>query len=390
MYPHQAARLTEALQGAGVEALVATSPGNVAYITGYRRPPWLGSGSERFAVFAVQGNALVVPAVDVPAVVADGADADHVVCFGDVRAAVAERASADAKRVLDILAGRCASPAAAVARALEMLGVPAGAVGVDESGLGHDGWERVTSGLGGGRAVSVAAALGAARRVKGPYEIECLARALAACEEALNEVIQALEVGMTEREAAQLFATGVIKRGGMPTAVLVATGERTAIPGAWPGERALRRRELVRLDVGCVVKGYHASLARMAVMGEPTGSPDAVYPALPAALEAAIGAVRAGVPASTPHAAAVQAARAAGLGTYDAAGAGHGIGLAPCEEPLLSPARETPLLAGEVLCVEATHLELGSAGHGVRDTVVVTTSGAQVLNRSSRGLCVLD
>ncbi len=390
MYPHQAARLTEALEGAGVEALVATSPENVAYITGYRGPTRLRLDRERLAIFATQGNALVVPAVDVPAIVADGADADHVVCFGDVRAAAAERASADAKRVLDILASRCASSAEAVTRALELLGVRAGIVGVDESGLAPDGWERVTSGLGGRRAVRGAAALRAARRVKGPYEIECLARALAACEEALNEVIQALEVGMTEREAAQLFATGVIKRGGTPTAALVATGERTAIPGAWPGERALRRRELVRLDVGCVVKGYHASLARMAVMGEPAASPDAVHPALQAAVEAAIDAARAGVLASAPHAAALEAARAAGLTTYDAEGAGHGIGLEPYEEPLLSPATATPLLAGEVLCVEATHLELGSAGHGVRDTVVVTTSGAQVLNRSSRGLCVLD
>jgi Xaa-Pro aminopeptidase len=128
----------------------------------------------------------------------------------------------------------------------------------------------------------------------------------------------------------------------------------------------------------------------MAVMGEPGASPDAVHPALQAAVEAAIDAVRAGVPASTPHATALEAARAAGLATYDAERAGHGIGLEPYEEPLLSPATGTPLLAGEVLCVEATHLELGSGGYGVRDTVVVTTSGAQVLNRSSRGLCVLD
>ena len=37
MYPHQAERLTEALEAPGCAALVATAPENVLYVTGPER-----------------------------------------------------------------------------------------------------------------------------------------------------------------------------------------------------------------------------------------------------------------------------------------------------------------------------------------------------------------
>ena len=35
MYPHQAERLSAALEGGALDALVASSPANVAYVTGF-------------------------------------------------------------------------------------------------------------------------------------------------------------------------------------------------------------------------------------------------------------------------------------------------------------------------------------------------------------------
>src|SRR5262245_12021647 len=59
-YPHQSERLSQALARAGLDALIASSPANVAYVTGL-----LTSGddrSRRYAVYSPQGTALVVPA----------------------------------------------------------------------------------------------------------------------------------------------------------------------------------------------------------------------------------------------------------------------------------------------------------------------------------------
>src|SRR2546427_9495662 len=101
------------------------------------------------------------------------------------------------------------------------------------------------------------AALARARAVKGPWELECLARALLIAEEAVNEVLQMLEPGVEERDAATLYEAEVVKRGAEPSATHLAMGERSALPTT-PSARALWPGGLVRLGVGCVFKGYHS------------------------------------------------------------------------------------------------------------------------------------
>src|SRR5262249_60334278 len=106
--------------------------------------------------------------------------------------------------------------------------------------------------------------------------------------------------------------------------------------------------------------------------------------------ERAIGAVKAGVTATSIHAAAVKAAHGAGLGQFVASHVGHAIGLEPYERPKLAPGVETPLEAGEILRIELRHFEMGWAGLHVKETLLVTTGGARSLNRSNRGLIVLE
>ena len=79
MYPHQAERLTRTLESRGLAALVATSVENVAYVTGFRSLTKEVYRTPSFAVFAPGGTALVVPAVDLSAIVADAVAVDHVV-----------------------------------------------------------------------------------------------------------------------------------------------------------------------------------------------------------------------------------------------------------------------------------------------------------------------
>ena len=66
------------------------------------------------------------------------------------------------------------------------------------------------------------------------------------------------------------------------------------------------------------------------------------------------------------------------------------IGLEPYERPKLDRGNQTQLVAGEVLRIETPHYEHGWAGLNVKETVLVTSGGARVLNRSRRGLVVLD
>jgi Xaa-Pro dipeptidase len=387
MYPHQAERLCDALDRAGLAALVGTSPANLAYIAGFRRQLERSFGSHQFAVFTPRATALVLPVADSPTIVAEGADADEVMQFDPVPMA---GSPASDRRPRDSGSRETAGAVAALATALERLGVRHGPIGLDESWLTHSAWKRLVEGLPGIHVVAASHHLAAARRVKGPYEIECLGHALRISEEALDVVIQTIERNTTEREAATVFGVEVLKRGAWPRPPIVAVGQRAAIPAPTPTDAPLRPGALVRFDVGCLYKGYHASVARTAVLGEPTQQHETAYKALQASLEAATAEMTAGTSVGRVFLSAVDVVRASGLPEHAGTIVGHGIGLDPYEPPALGPDHEPLLELGEVVCLEVSFYDPGAAGLSARDTILVTSAGGRALNRSHHGLVVLD
>jgi Xaa-Pro dipeptidase len=390
VYPHQTERLTEALTRGRLGALVATSPDNVAYVTGRSGFTEDRHDTGTFAVFTPKATALVVPAFAVPAVVAEAVDVDHVVCHGELVAAFPERQSAEVRRIQEIVSATASSPADALVAALALTGIHGESVGLDESRLGPAAWQNLVGRLSGLEAVPAAEHLMEARRVKSPYEIECLDRALRIAEEALDVVIQALERGMTERDAAMLYAGEIVKRGATPLRVVVAMGDRTWIPTPRATERALRSGDLVRFDVSAMHRGYCGGVARTAVFGVPAPQAERAYLALQAGLEAASDAIRPGASADQIVETAARVIMAEGLPRRACRLLGHGIGLASLERPELASGGEALIEAGEVLCVEAPYYDIGSMGLAVRDTLLVTSAGARAMNRSRHDLVVLD
>jgi Xaa-Pro aminopeptidase len=390
MYPHQAERLSQTLESAGLAALVGTTAENVAYITGFRSLNHAVFRTLHFALYTPRGTALVGPAVEVAPIIADGVEVDHIAVFGGFVAQYAEPLGEMEARIRAAAERRHPSPGHAVAAALDALGVTSGVIGLDEGGLTHPAWEGVTARLAGFTVVPAADRLWSARRVKSPYEIECLEKSLQLTEEAVDAVLQKLEPGATERETVAAYGAEVLKRGGTPYPASIAFGERTWIVAPPPTDRPLRRGDLVRFDVGCVFKGYYSSLARIAVMEEPDHRQQAAANAVQAGLEAAIKAIAPRTAAGRVHEAAVSATRAAGLPAFQRYHVGHGIGLEPYERPKLMAGNATPLEAGEVLRVEIPYYEVGWAGLNLRDTVLVTATSSHVMNRSVRSLVVLD
>ena len=390
MYPHPIERLTAALEREGLAAVVAASAANVFYMTDFR-----GFGDEivrpeRFAVWTPRGVGFVVPAADVAHVISEGVEVDHLAAFGDAACSYAEKLTRDEERVREAIERREPSADHALIAALNALGVSGGRIGLDESTSTPASWERLTAQLAGFTVVPGAAALLTARRVKSPYEIECLGRALWIAEEALNAVLQMLKPGVTEREAAEVYQSEVLKRDATPYPPSIAFGERTWITRPPPTDRALKMGDLARFDVGDVFKGYCSSVARTAVMGEPTERQASALEAVQAGLGAGIDAVKPGATAGAVCEAVVSRVRAAGLPDFRCSRVGYAIGLEPYEAPALEAGETAALEAGEVLCLDAAHLEIGSGGVALRDTVLVTTTGSRVLNRSVRGLVVLD
>jgi Xaa-Pro dipeptidase len=391
MYPHQLERLTGALADHRVAALVGTTPANVAYLTGFASVSRIVyPESAVLAIVAPEGTALVIPTIDAPAVAEAGVRVDHVVPYGHFVFDYAEAPGDTGRRVREWTSRTAASAGAAVRVGLDALGVRAGVIGLDEAGLVPSAAREIVAALDGREVVDGGRALLEARQVKGPWEIEALERALLIAEEALNAVIQMLKPGVSERDAVELFETEVRRRGATPCCGLITFGPHTALPAVPTSGRTLRAGELIRLDVGSVWNGYHADVTRTAVMGTPDPRQEAVFDALLRGVDAAIDAVRPGATAGAIFAGTVDAVRAAGLSGYRRHHVGYGIGLDAREPPILEAESKTPLEAGMVLRVETPYYEQGWGGAQVKETVLVTRTGTRVMNRSHRGLVILD
>ena len=389
MYPHQAERLDAALEQAGVDALVVSAPADVAYLTGFWSLSQEVYDAELLGVYSKAGTALVIPTIDAPAFATGDAAADHIACHGRFFVDLAEGAADAARSAARLAAEPAGTAAEALARVLAALGVGKARVGLDTARLPRGAADALTSALAGAKVSSAPGAVARARLVKGPWEIDCLAQGLRIAEEAIHEVLGELKPGTTEREAVALYDRVVTSKDATPYAVTITFGENSALPAAHPSERALRAGELIRFDLGCVFKGYRADVARMAVFGEPDARAQRAYEAVEAGVEAALAAIKPGAGGGAVFDAAVAAVRTAGLTGFRRHRVGHGIGLEPAEAPWLAPGGEV-LEAGMVVRAETPYYELGAFGINVKETALITRGGTAVMNRSHRGLVVLD
>jgi len=388
MYPHQIERLDAALHKFDVDALVATGPADVAYLTGFSSFSRAVYPADVAAVYAKSGRtALVIPTIDAPEFVLGDATADEVACHGRFFLNVGEGADQHARRAGTLAADATDTAAEALTRILDGLQLGRARIGIDDPA--PPGAVPIAAQPSRFRIAPTAGAVAWARTIKGPYEIDCLARALHIAEEAVHTVLGELEAGATEREGVGLYERAVAARGATPYAAIIAFGPDTALPAAPPGDRALRTGELVRFDVGATFKGYRGDVARMGVLGEPAPHAQRIYNAVEAGVQAAVDAIAPGVAARAVFEAAVNAVRAAGLPEFRRHHVGHGLGLEAAESPWLRPDGES-LDTGMVLRVETPYYELGAFGVAVKETLLVTRGGATVVNRSHRGLVVLD
>jgi Xaa-Pro dipeptidase len=390
MYPHQAERLGAALARHRLDALIAASPANVTYVTGFsslarRVYPTL----ESYAVVTREATALVVPTIDLLAVLEGDVDLNHLACHGRFHLDTEQARGETARHFAALVAEPAATAGEALVEVLRRLGVGAGRLGLDDALIPSPAAAAVRQALGGYAVESASEAFATARQVKSPFELDALQRALHVAEEAINVVLALLAPGVTEREAAEAFEREIIAQGARPYCTIVAFGPGSAVPAPWPTDRTLRAGDLVRFDLGCSVKGYHSDVARMAVMGEPTERQQGMFDAIHAGLEAALDAVRPGASGGAVFEAAVTAARKAGLARFDRHHVGYGIGLEPAEAPRLAPGGAA-LEMGMVLRVETPYYVVGETGLNVKETVVVVRTGATAMNRSHRGLVVLD
>ena len=390
MDSHHRARLLTVMEAEGWDALVATTPENVFYTTGFRSMAHaMFRGLEEYGVFTRAGTGLVIPFIDATGVAADGVTVDRLACYGTFYFNYADDPGDVGRRVREITAAPAASPVDALARVLGDLGVLGGRLGVDEGYLFPAAWEKVRDRVDPAAIAPAYQAFRAARMVKSPEEVRRLERAARIAEDGVAAVLAMLKPGVTEREAARAFEAEVLAKGAEPFFTVITMGERAALADVYPADRALQPGDMIRFDLGCVLDGYRSDIARTAVLGQPSDKLARYYGAIREGERQAIAAMKPGVPVSRIFEVGVRATRESGLPHYQRNHVGHGIGLEPYDPPTLNASTAMPLEPGMVFCVETPYYEHGWGGVQVEDAVEITAAGVRMLTRSSQELQVL-
>ena len=230
------------------------------------------------------------------------------------------------------------------------------------------------------------------RMRKTAAEVDALREAGAAIDRVHQRMEEWLRPGRTEREVAHDIASAIVAEGHVRADfVIVASGPNAASPHAEVSERVIATGDPVVVDIGgTTLAGYCSDSTRTyAVGGEPPADFTEYYAVLLAAQKAQCDAVAPGITAEAVDARGRELITEAGHGDHFLHRTGHGIGLETHEEPYIVSGNALPLEPGMAFSVEPGIYLAGRHGARIEDIVVVTDTGTERLNTTSRDLVVV-
>jgi Xaa-Pro aminopeptidase len=352
------ARAQERISALGADAALITSPPNVRYLSGL-----------------ASSNAAVLLPARYPGVLAT--DSRY--------AEAARRDCAD----LELIVERAIEPA------LVRLAAEAGAatLAFEAQEMTVERHAALAELAGAPRLVPLGRVVEDLRMVKDEAEIDLLRRACEITSAALGDVIGELAPGRTEREIALAVERAMTDRGadGLAFDTIVASGPNGAIPHHVPGSRRLEAGDLITIDCGALVEGYHADMTRTVALGQVSDWQREIYDLVFEAQAAGVAAATVGTDVSDLDAVARDLIEAAGYGGFFQHGLGHGVGLEVHEAPIIGYDRTGTLVDRVPVTVEPGVYLPGRGGVRIEDTLVVRAGAgaAEILTMTTKELLVL-
>ncbi|QNK00651.1 M24 family metallopeptidase [Dyella telluris] len=243
--------------------------------------------------------------------------------------------------------------------------------------------ERLRAVLGGTSLDDASAIVDGCRMCKSPAELALMKQATAMTLQVHRLAAGLMREGISRGELVRFIdeAHRAMGADNGSTFCIVQFGQATAYPHGVPGEQYLQPDELVLIDTGCTVQGYHSDITRTYIFGRPSAEQARIWELEQAAQRAAFEAIRPGVSCETVDAAARRVVEKAGLGPdYQLPGiphrTGHGCGMSIHEAPYLVRGDRTPLQPG--MCASNEPMIVVPDRFGVRleDHFYVTENGA--------------
>ncbi|MBI4460109.1 MAG: aminopeptidase P family protein [Acidobacteria bacterium] len=355
-FSQRLAKLRDSLAAKKLDTLLVSSLPNVQYLTGF-------SGSA--------GLVLATPAISI--------------LFTDSRYDLQAREEVKSSRVAIVKGDLLA---AAAKRLPKERG---GRIGFEGQAVSYQAYRRLRALFPGKRLVATSGLVELLRMEKSEAEIAQIRRAADVASRALAETLPLLRPGISEREVAAEIEYRMRRHGAERPSfeTIVAFGDHAALPHARPGDRRLRPKECILMDLGAILGGYASDMTRTVFLGEPSRRSSRMYRAVLEALREAEEVVRTGIPSSQVDAAARRVLKRYGYGRYFTHSTGHGVGREVHELPRLAPEQIQPLPQTAVITVEPGVYIPGFGGVRIEDMVVVRKEGPELLTPAPKEMLIL-
>ena len=389
------ARLKELMDRHALDAVIATCPENVTYLSGFwAMSQWVRRGPQAYVLFPKDEQQ--------PCIIANSGILDLVPdqkpWISEIRRYGYFQLDADASATLDaddLLQQKLFSSHAykdsvdALVAAMKEKGLERGTIGIDEMGITPQCMDQLTAALPNAKFIRSFSVFERARSIKTSGEIEILRRAARATEMAIDAALAIATEGVTEREMLREFNACLARNDTAPVVGCIGFGNRSAMINVQPSDRTLKRGDLIRFDVGGRHRHYRSDMARGAVLGEPTEKLSKYYRAVEKGVLRGYDIIKPGLKVSDLFKEIVATVQKEGIPHFKRSHVGHGIGVDGYDPPNISESSTDVLEEDMVICVETPYYELGFAGVQVEDMVRVTKDGAESLMTLPTGLRIL-
>lgn len=229
------------------------------------------------------------------------------------------------------------------------------------------------------------------RLIKEPEELTTLKKAAEIADAAFEHIQSYIKPGVKEIEISNELEFFMRNQGATSSSfdIIVASGNRSALPHGVASTKEIQNGDLVTMDYGAIYQGYCSDITRTVAVGEIDTELKKIYDTV---LEAQLRGVRGIKPrlsGKEADALTRDYITQKGYGEYFGHSTGHGFGLEVHEGPSLSYRSEVILQPGMVVTVEPGIYVPGVGGCRIEDDLVITEVGNERLTVSSKELIQL-
>ena len=275
--------------------------------------------------------------------------------------------------------------------ALDQLGARGKTIGVEGLHMRFFEGEIIRQSAPGATVVDATEPLAELRLIKDADEIASLRRAIDISERALQAMLDEVQVGMSEIEAAAILEGHIKALGGdgLSFGTILHAGANTPLPHSGPLDYRIQHGEPLIVDFGATYEGYCADITRTVFVGAVTDEQREFYAVVQRANEVGRQAACPGVTCESVDMATRQVFIDAGYEQLLRHRTGHGLGMEAHEAPYIVIGNQRVLAPGMVFTIEPGMYRMGDIGVRIEDNMLITEAGAESLTTFPRELLIV-